>query len=175
MHESNAVGLKREFCLPVASIKAGTGLTQKQYYTARNILSAVTPQLIASGYSKEYIGSISSLYFIFYAFGQLINGFVGERIKAKWMISIGLLGGGITNLIFSYVVADKAEAMIAYGMTGFFLSMIYGPMTKVVSENTETKHAVRCSLGYSENLIGIIHAVSSTFLLIFLSILRPAR
>ena len=117
-------------------------------YIARNILSAVTPQLIASGYSKEYIGSISSLYFIFYAFGQLINGFVGERIKAKWMISIGLLGGGITNLIFSYVVADKAEAMIAYGMTGFFLSMIYGPMTKVVSENTETKHAVRCSLGY---------------------------
>ncbi len=40
LHESNAVGLKREFCLPVASIKAGTGLTQKQYYTARNILSA---------------------------------------------------------------------------------------------------------------------------------------
>lgn len=117
-------------------------------YIARNILGAVTPQLVASGYTKEYIGSISSLYFIFYAFGQLINGVVGERIKAKWMISIGLLGGGITNLIFSNVVANRVGAMIAYGMTGFFLSMIYGPMTKVVSENTETKYAVRCSLGY---------------------------
>lgn len=117
-------------------------------YVARNILGAVTPQLIESGYSEEYIGSISSLYFIFYAIGQLINGFVGEKIKAKWMISIGLLGGGIANLVFSYVTANETAAMVAYGMTGFFLSMIYGPMTKVVSENTEPVHAVRCSLGY---------------------------
>ena len=117
-------------------------------YVARNILGAVTPQMLSSGMTEEYIGKISSLYFIFYAFGQLINGFIGERIKAKWMISIGLLGGGITNLIFSFVTANELGAMIAYGMTGFFLSMIYGPMTKVVSENTEPKHAVRCSLGY---------------------------
>ncbi len=34
-------------------------------YIARNILGAVTPQLVASGYTKDYIGSISSLYFIF--------------------------------------------------------------------------------------------------------------
>jgi sugar phosphate permease len=117
-------------------------------YVARNILGAVTPQLVAAGYTKAYVGSISSLYFIFYAFGQLINGFIGERIKAKWMISVGLLGGGITNLVFSNLVANKSAAMIAYGMTGLFLSMIYGPMTKVVSENNETKYAVRCSLGY---------------------------
>ena len=40
-------------------------------------------------------------------------------------------------------------AMLVYGMTGFFLSMIYGPMAKVVSENTELIHATRCSLGYT--------------------------
>lgn len=34
-------------------------------------------------------------------------------------------------------------------MTGFFLSMIYGPMTKVVAENTEPVYATRCSLGYT--------------------------
>lgn len=117
-------------------------------YISRNILSAVTPQMIEMGYTKQYIGVISSPFFLSYAIGQLINGLIGERTKAKWMISIGLLGGGITNLIFSNVVANRVGAMIAYGMTGFFLSMIYGPMTKVVSENTETKYAVRCSLGY---------------------------
>ena len=37
----------------------------------------------------------------------------------------------------------------AYTMTGFFLSMIYAPMTKIVTENTEPIHAVRCSLGYT--------------------------
>ena len=118
-------------------------------YIARNILSAVTPQMIEQGYTEEYIGSISSLYFIFYAVGQLINGAIGDKIKAKWMISIGLLGAGITNLIFSNITLFPGAATIVYAMTGLFLSMIYGPMTKVVSENTDPIHATRCSLGYT--------------------------
>lgn len=118
-------------------------------YIARNILSAVTPQMINAGFTEEYIGRISSLYFIFYAVGQLINGAIGDRIKARWMISMGLFGAGITNIVFVFIVATPIAAMIAYGVTGFFLSMIYGPMTKVVSENTEHAHAVRCSVGYT--------------------------
>ena len=106
-------------------------------YIARNILSAVTPQMVEGGYTEAYIGSISSLYFIFYAVGQLINGAIGDKIKAKWMICIGLSGAGVTNLIFTYIVDMPHTAMIVYALTGFFLSMIYGPMTKVVSENTE--------------------------------------
>ncbi len=38
---------------------------------------------------------------------------------------------------------------LVYGLVGFSLSMIYAPMTKVVAENTEPIHAVRCSLGYT--------------------------
>ena len=119
-------------------------------YIARNILGAVTPQMLSQGFSEEYIGSISSLFFVFYAFGQLINGAIGDKIKARWMISIGLFGAGITNIIFSFIASvTPTLAMIAYAVTGFFLSMIYGPMTKVVSENTEHIHAVRCSVGYT--------------------------
>lgn len=118
-------------------------------YIARNILSAVTPQMVESGYTEEYIGGISSLYFIFYAVGQLINGAIGDKIKAKWMISMGLFGAAITNFVFSQITLFPNAAMIVYGLTGFFLSMIYGPMTKVVSENTEPIHATRCSLGYT--------------------------
>ncbi|MBR5871676.1 MAG: MFS transporter [Clostridia bacterium] len=118
-------------------------------YIARNILSAVTPQMVSLGYTEEYIGGISSLYFVFYAVGQLINGAIGDKIKAKWMISTGLLGAAVTNFVFSRVTVYPTTAMIIYGLTGFFLSMIYGPMTKVVSENTEPHHATRCSLGYT--------------------------
>ena len=118
-------------------------------YIARNILSAVTPQMVESGYSEEYIGSISALYFVFYAVGQLINGMIGDKIKAKWMISMGLMGAGLCSLVFSRITVYPQMAMFVYGITGFLLSMIYGPMTKVVAENTEPAHAVRCSLGYT--------------------------
>ncbi len=118
-------------------------------YIARNILSAVTPQMVGEGFTEEYIGSISSLYFVTYACGQLINGAIGDKIKARWMISMGLLGAGVTNFVFSLVTASPVGAMVAYAAVGFFLSMIYGPMTKVVAENTEHIYAVRCSVGYT--------------------------
>ena len=120
-------------------------------YIARNILSTVTPQMVELGYNKDmYLAPMSSLYLIFYAIGQLINGAIGDKIKARWMISLGLFGAGVTNILFTLIVdITPTVALIAYAVTGFFLSMIYGPMTKLVSENTEPIHAVRCSVGYT--------------------------
>lgn len=120
-------------------------------YVARNILGAVSPQMIAEGgFTTEYIGRVSSVYFICYAVGQLINGAIGDKIKARWMISGGLLMAGVMNLLFARLGALHPNAAVAvYGMTGFFLSMIYGPLTKVVAENTDPKYTHRCSLGYT--------------------------
>ncbi len=119
-------------------------------YFARNILSVVTPQIIEGGvYSEEYIGSISSMFFTFYAVGQLINGLVGDKIKARYMISFGLLLSGVCNAMFPYMLDLPFAAHLIYGMIGFFLSMIYAPMTKVVAENTDPHHAARCCLGYT--------------------------
>lgn len=119
-------------------------------YVARNILGAVTPGMIEGGsFSKELIGGLSSLYFITYAVGQLINGIIGDKIKAKYMISLGLILAGICNFLFSLADGSPFFSYLSYGLTGFFLSMIYGPMTKLVAENTEPIYATRCSIGYT--------------------------
>ena len=119
-------------------------------YLARNILGTVSPQMIENGFfTTEEIGKLSSIYFVTYAVGQLINGAIGDKIKAKYMISFGLILAGVCNLLFAAFSGSVLMAYISYGMTGFFLSMIYGPMTKVVAENTEPIYATRCSLGYT--------------------------
>ena len=119
-------------------------------YVARNTLSAVSPQMIAGGaFTKEYVGTLSSLFFITYAIGQLINGAIGDKIKAKYMMSTGLLLAGVGSALFPLLANYQLAVYGAYGLTGFALSMIYGPMTKVVSENTELVYATRCSLGYT--------------------------
>lgn len=119
-------------------------------YIARNILGAVTPFMtLEEGITEDYIGNISAMFLLFYACGQLINGFIGDRIKAKWMISFGLLGAALVNAVFPFIAKMHTVAPVIYSMAGFFLSMIYGPMTKVVSENTEPIYATRCSLGYT--------------------------
>ena len=119
-------------------------------YIARNILGAVTPQILESGvFTESDIGSMSAVYFAAYAIGQLVNGFVGDRIKAKYMISAGLIIAGITNFVFPYTAGSLNTATAVYGLTGLSLAMIYAPMTKIVSENTEPIYAVRCSFGYT--------------------------
>ena len=125
-------------------------------YLARNILSTVTPAMQAQGFTKDSIGLASSIYFYTYAVGQLINGAIGDKIKAKYMMCVGLFCAGICNLLFAHFnLANEVHgeiptvAYIAYGATGFFLAMIYGPMTKIVSENTEMPYTTRCSLGYT--------------------------
>ena len=119
-------------------------------YISRNILSAVTPEILELGLlDKEFLGTLSSAYFVFYAVGQLINGIIGDKVKAVYMISLGLLFAGATSFLFPYMVGSGAWLVLLYGMTGFFLSMIYAPMTRVVAESTEPIHAVRCSLGYT--------------------------
>ena len=120
-------------------------------YIARNVLGAVQAQMLDS-FDPAFLGDLGAFFFFFYAVGQLINGAIGDKIKARYMISLGLLLAGITNMIFPRVaeIADTPlAAKIVYGLTGFFLAMIYGPMTKVVAENTEPHHATRCSLGYT--------------------------
>ena len=119
-------------------------------YFARNILGTVSPGMIEDGVlTTGQIGTLSSVYFITYAVGQLINGAIGDRIKAKYMIGFGLILAGVCNSAFALLAGSPAAAYAAYGMTGFCLSMIYGPMTKVVAENTELVYATRCSVGYT--------------------------
>ena len=119
-------------------------------YFARNILSTFTPQMIEDGmFSEADIGALSSVFFITYAVGQLVNGLIGDRIKAKYMICFGLLLSGGCNLLFSLFAHTWTVAYLAYALTGFFLSMIYAPMSKMVTENTEPIHAVRCSIAYT--------------------------
>lgn len=119
-------------------------------YVARNILSAVTPQMTTGGFfTKEEIGTLSSVYFITYAVGQLINGAIGDKIKAKYMISFGLLFAAVCNFVFPFCSEYELASAVAYGASGFFLSMIYGPMTKIIAENTEPFYATRCALGFT--------------------------
>ena len=125
-------------------------------YIARNMLTATTTQIREAGaFSDDALGTLSSIYFITYACGQLINGFLGDKIKPKYMISFGLILAGVCNALFSALVQIPLAAYIAYGSSGFFLSMIYGPLTKVIAENTEPIYATRCSVAYTfSSLIG---------------------
>ena len=110
-------------------------------YVTRNILSVSTPEMIKEAFfTKEYTGLLSSVCFIFYAVGQLINGFIGDMVHPKYMIIMGL---GVSSIsTFAIPLFDnRIIHFTAFALIGFGLSMLRGPLMKVISENTAATHA----------------------------------
>ncbi len=116
-------------------------LTYLASYITRNILSVSTPEMLEEAFfTKEYVGMLSSTCFIFYAVGQLINGFIGDMVSPKYMVAMGL---GLSSVsIFSVpLFENRTLHVMAFMVIGFGLSMLRGPLMKVISENTLPKHA----------------------------------
>ena len=125
-------------------------VTYLAVYVVRNVLGTVSNQMVGQGiFDKEFVGTLSSVFFICYAIGQLINGTIGNYVKAKYMICGGLVLAACANYGFSLCPASVPLAFVAYGACGFFLSMIYAPMVKLVADSVEPIYATRCGTSYS--------------------------
>lgn len=110
-------------------------------YYMRNVLSVSSPDMLKTGlFTKEFLGSLSSVYMLFYAIGQLINGIMGDIIKPKLMIVCGMVVCGLSSLFFSFT-DNQIIQLILFALIGFSLSMLRGPLVKTISENTQPNHS----------------------------------
>lgn len=115
-------------------------------YLARNILSALTPGMLESGnFTMEYISTISTANMLCYAVGQLVNGAIGNKIKGSFMVGIGLVCGGLCSIGFCFSDSLLLSSLL-YGASGFFWSMLYAPMVRLIAENVSPLHAPRCTI-----------------------------
>ena len=135
-------------------------------YYLRSLLSVATPNMLKTGeYTAEFIGLLSSVYFLVYAIGQLINGLVGDMIRPKYMITVGLTVTGI--VVLSFPLVPFAWMQVAcFALMGVGLSMLRGPIMKMVSENlSKTKSRVICTCLSAASFAGPL--VSSALAIIF--------
>ena len=110
-------------------------------YYLRHILSVLTPALLETGlFTVEQVGMLSSVYMILYAAGQLVNGFLGDYLSPKGMVVIGILTAGVSAIFFPFASAQWLQ-ILCFGVLGFGLSMLRGPLMKIISENTKPNHA----------------------------------
>lgn len=110
-------------------------------YYLRNILSVLTPKLLETGsFTVEHIGALSSTYMLLYAAGQLVNGFLGDYLSPKKMVAIGITVAGIVSVMFPFVNLGVLQ-ILCFAVFGFGLSMVRGPLMKIISENTSPDHA----------------------------------
>ncbi len=125
----------------IGSVCIGTYVAS---YYIRNLLGVLTPSILSKGiYTEEALALFSSTYMLIYALGQLVNGLIGDVLKGKFMVSTGLFVAAIGMFVFATTL-NPLVGVLSFGVIGFGLSMIRGPLVKVISENTLPKYARIC-------------------------------
>jgi len=116
-------------------------------YLCRVNMSYILPAL-KEDYPHETVrlGLAGSFFFWSYAAGQLINGFLGDKLNPKRMIFTGLALSAVLNLIFSYTMSVGAMLLI-WTANGLFQSMLWGPLLKIVSTIITPKNRARVATG----------------------------
>ncbi|GHV89806.1 glycerol-3-phosphate transporter [Spirochaetia bacterium] len=110
------------------------------------------------GYSKAALGIVAAGFFGTYAAGQLINGVLGDRFNPRYFVSLGLAASGLANIMFG--VSRSLPAMFLFwSINGYFQSMLWGPMVRLVSEYSPPEKLHK----------GLIFLISSTIIGYFFS------
>lgn len=108
-------------------------------YIARGSFSFVRSTMIESGaIGISVAGAISASYFIFYALGQLINGFLGDKLSPFWMVSVGLCIVIVSNAMM-LISQPSWLYVIWWGINGYGHSMLWSPVFFILSNIVNAK------------------------------------
>ncbi|NLO36082.1 MAG: MFS transporter [Clostridiaceae bacterium] len=108
-------------------------LTYCLAYMLRVNINVVIPVLAQRfDYTYTQLGLVTSLYFVTYMTGQLINGYLGDRVSSKLLILIGLVGSALCNLGVA-LAPSFAVLAICWAVNGLVQSMLWAPLMKTLS------------------------------------------
>jgi len=129
------------------------------YVTRINFAAIIQEVVTDTGFSKPELSVILVCLSITYGVGQIVNGRIGDRIRAENLILSGLIISTVVNLLFP-LAADSIPFMcILWGINGFAQAMMWPPMVKIMvgsmDEAMYSYAVIRVSWGSSIGTIAV--------------------
>lgn len=103
------------------------------YLGRLNYSASLTEIIRAEGFEKGAAGLIGTAFFCAYGVGQLLSGFLGDRLAPEKMILTGILGSGLCNLGMGFAASIPQMAAI-WCANGLLQSLIWSPIIKLFSD-----------------------------------------
>lgn len=144
------------------------------YLGRLNYSASLSEMIRAEGLGKGQAGLIGTLFFSSYGAGQLLSGFLGDKLPGKWMVFCGMFFAGILNGLMSICSAPMALAGI-WCLNGLAQAFIWSPLIRIMydylEEKERTKNCLRLNLSVP---VGTMAAYAMTAGLIQVSGWRSA-
>ena len=128
------------------------------YITRINYSASLQAIITATGFPKSELAVIAVCMSITYGLGQIINGWIGDRIKPQNLLFCGLLLSSLINLVFPFSELLPVGAVIPtmamlWAVNGFAQAMMWPPIVKILvatmDDATYSYSVVRISWGSS--------------------------
>ena len=110
------------------------------YYLCRVNFAVAQPAILKEfpDWTNAQIGTIPSVYAVFYAVGQIINGTLGQRFGARHMMTGALVIASLTNLLFSFT--SSFPVMLAlWAINGYAQSAGWSLLVQTLSNWNTSK------------------------------------
>lgn len=128
-------------------------------YLTRLNYSAVMVEMIASeGFTKSGASIALTGLFITYGIGQIISGFLGDKVKPQSLVFCGLLTSAAMNLAIT-ICPNTLWMTAVWCINGFAQAMMWPPLVRIMSaqmtEDEYKKATVRVTWGSSFGTIAV--------------------
>ena len=110
-------------------------------YLSRKVYS-VSLSLICDeeGVLRSVAGLAVTGLFISYGIGQIISGVLGDKIPQRTLVTIGLIGTALCNIlvgVMPYFASNIVLVTIIWVLNGLFQSFFWPPLVKLLAKNCD--------------------------------------
>lgn len=138
------------------------------YIGRLNYSASMSEIMTVEGLTKSQGGVIATGFFIMYGIGQFINGYLGDKVNPKIMITVGMIISGICNLLFS-VKFNFVFFVILWCINGYAQSMLWAPIVKIFSTYFAPEYRLKACVNIQSTVaVGtlVVYLLSGFFIFI---------
>lgn len=122
------------------------------YLCRVNLASAMSKLEAAQCASAALLGVVGSSFFAVYAIGQLVNGWLGDRVPPYAFVGTAMAATAVLNLLIS-ASSGFVPLLLLWSLNGYAQSMVWGPLMRILSQSHPPEHKARLSMGMSTSMV----------------------
>lgn len=115
-------------------------------YFSRKTFSVVMVNMLDTDVlTKEVAGLVGTALFIFYGAGQLLSGYLGDKLQPKNLMFSGLMISAICNLLLP-LMPNGYFMIPIWAVNGFAQALLWPPIVRILSDNLTHEKYVSANL-----------------------------
>ena len=117
-------------------------------YLSRKDFAVVMAAMISGDVIDKALGGFIGMgMFVFYGLGQIVSGYLGDKIKPIWLMTAGVTATMVSNLLMPISAEFNVYLLIPiWSVNGFAQALLWPPILKLLAENLDNETYASASI-----------------------------